>query len=500
MPRYLSMRISLCLICVSLIQCTANAQQAGSTAQIAKAIAPFVEDDTALVARLDLAALDAAKLYSLAESFASPEHPLLQTQTAVNRWLEEFRQAGGREVYVVVTLADLPEEPPFMIVPLGKQTDEKALRKLTGGSHVVERIGDTLFVGSTHSRERLANSIPAQRPELARAFAAIGDRQVQIAFIPSAASRRVVEELMPNLPVELGGGPVTTLSRGVLWAAIGGDLSPKPTLRLVVQSQTAEAARALRDYLTRLLRDRSPQLEKLLATLLPAAHDDRLTLSLDDRQIVSVAEALKPAINRLLASQRRRETTTNLMQIGLAMHNYSDRNKHFPPSSSNDVQGRPLLSWRVALLPYLDQDALFKEFHLDEPWDSEHNAKLIERMPAIFRSFGSTASVGRTCYLVPVGPGSVFEPKSEIEIRDITDGTSNTIMAVEVADQDAVVWTKPDDYVFDPKHPTAKLTTPYSDGRLILYCDGSAHLLPLSLDDEMLRRRFMRNDGQPVNP
>ena len=501
MPRQSWIPTSLCVVCLSFLQHAAGAEEAASAKSavhnVAKAVAPFVKDDTLLVAHIDLVSIDVAKLYSLAESFLATGHPLLETQTTARRWLEAFRQAGGRELYVIVSLADLPDGRPSVIVPLGKQADEKALQTLAAGFESVERVGDTLFIGTTAARKRLAENIPAQRPELARALSAVGERQIRLILMPSAESRRVVEELLPTLPPELGGGPTTTLSRGALWAAIGGDVSPKPALRLVAQSQTANAAREFTDYTSRLVRDRWPQFDKFKGMLLPTVQDDRVTLSLDDRQIVSLAGALRPAIERLVQSQRRRRSTTSLMQIALAMHTYADAHKHFPPAAIDDSQERPLLSWRVAILPYLDQGSLYKEFHLDEPWDSAHNAKLIERMPAVYRSLGSAAAASRTSYVVPVGPRSAFEPKSDIGIGEITDGTSNTIMVIEVADQDAVIWTKPDDYDFDPEQPLGP-STPYDNGRLIAFCDGSAHFLPKSLDDDTLRELITRNGGEVV--
>ena len=75
----------------------------------------------------------------------------------------------------------------------------------------------------------------------------------------------------------------------------------------------------------------------------------------------------------------------NLRVIGLATHNYHDTYGHFPAAAILDTQKRPLLSWRVQLLPFLDHDDLYKEFHHDEPWDSEHNKKLIAKIPKEFR-------------------------------------------------------------------------------------------------------------------
>ena len=83
---------------------------------------------------------------------------------------------------------------------------------------------------------------------------------------------------------------------------------------------------------------------------------------------------------------RRAQSMNNLKQFALAMHNYHDTNGKFPAASSFDKDGKPLLSWRVHVLPYLEQAELYKQFHLDEPWDSEHNKKLIEKMPNVLAS------------------------------------------------------------------------------------------------------------------
>src|SRR5205807_5126217 len=86
------------------------------------------------------------------------------------------------------------------------------------------------------------------------------------------------------------------------------------------------------------------------------------------------------------------QSTNNLRQIAIAMHSYHGTHNEFPAAYSTSKDGKPLLSWRVEILPYIEQGALFNEFHLDEPWDSEHNKKLIERMPTIFAAPGSKAA------------------------------------------------------------------------------------------------------------
>src|SRR5690606_13567468 len=95
----------------------------------------------------------------------------------------------------------------------------------------------------------------------------------------------------------------------------------------------------------------------------------------------------------------RMTSSINLKQQGIGLHNFHDTFGQLPAAYNTDKDGKPLLSWRVGLLPFLEEGALYNEFHLDEPWDSDHNKKLIARMPAVYRSPNSKAPAGKTIYL-----------------------------------------------------------------------------------------------------
>lgn len=469
-----------------------------SAAAAVKTITPFVDDDVIAVAHLDAVRAAAGNLFDVSGRFIPAGHALARLNLAASLRLESFLKAGGRELYVIVSAADLPEPGPFVLVPLQKGADEKALRALAGDAFV-ERVGDVLFIGEQETRRRLAANGPAARPELACALESVAGSQAQIAFIPNTAARRVVEELLPTLPIELGGGPTTTLTRGALWAALGVDSTPDLTLRFVAQSESRDAARVLQRHLEKLSRDRLQKSEKLMSALRPKATEDRLSLTLHDEKLGEVAAALRPLADEAAGELRRRQSTNQLKQIGLALHTYLDAHEGFPPAAIAAAQGRPLLSWRVAILPFLDQEPLYKQFHLDEPWDSEHNRNLIERMPDVFRSFASAAPSDRTSFVVATGPGTVFDGVRGIKIGEITDGTSNTLLAWETDDEHAVVWTKPDDVAFDSEQPSAHFASAYPDGRLLLFCDGSVQFIKPPLDDEAIRRLVIRNDGKPLS-
>jgi hypothetical protein len=205
----------------------------------------------------------------------------------------------------------------------------------------------------------------------------------------------------------------------------------------------------------------------------------------------------------LLPMSSRGASTNNLKQIALAVLNYAEDAEAIntlPPAFIADkASGKALLSWRVAVLPYIEQDALYKEFLLDEPWDSPHNKPLIARMPATFRSPSGAAQPGKTRYVTLRDKDSAFPGKEAVRFADITDGTSNTIMAVEADEAHAVIWTKPDDLEFNPKKPATGLTGQPAHGFLAACCDGSVHFISDTIDREVLRDLVNRHDGNAVS-
>lgn len=217
---------------------------------------------------------------------------------------------------------------------------------------------------------------------------------------------------------------------------------------------------------------------------------------------------LLPAVQAARTAARRSQSQNNLKQIMLAMHIHHDLHKHLPPQASTDKDGKPLLSWRVMVLPYIEQQALFNEFHLDEPWDSEHNKTLIAKMPPIYKSPASVAGgEGKTVYLgvsgdkgaLPASKKPSLGPGDGLGFASFTDGLSNTIAVVEAGDESAVVWTKPDDLVPDEKDPLKGLLGLYPGGLNVGICDGSVRFIRESIDPTMLMHLFQRNDGNAVD-
>lgn len=210
-----------------------------------------------------------------------------------------------------------------------------------------------------------------------------------------------------------------------------------------------------------------------------------------DAPEVPVAANADPKLPDADAVQRR-HSLNNLKQILLAMHNYESAYGQFP-NDITDKNGKPLLSWRVRLLPYMEHDALFKEFKLDEPWDSETNKKLLKKMPRVYRTFDEDKKTTKTYYQGLSGPGTAFEPGKKLLILNVTDGTSNTIGVIEGGP--AVEWTKPADINYDPKKAFPRPTGPFANTFLVGMMDGSALALKPDLKDETFRHLVEIADG-----
>ena len=192
-----------------------------------------------------------------------------------------------------------------------------------------------------------------------------------------------------------------------------------------------------------------------------------------------------------------------MKQLAIALHNHHDVFGRFPGAASVDGDKKPLLSWRVAILPYLDEEKLYQEFKLNEPWDSEHNKKLIAKMPKMFANPRVPAIEGKTYYKVFVSPAggliSAFTADHKgLTFSSISDGTSNTVLVAEGGD--AVEWTKPDDIMVDPKGKAPELSIGSKEDICVVMADGSTRVLRWNSMKEDVRKGIITANGEEILP
>jgi prepilin-type processing-associated H-X9-DG protein len=187
------------------------------------------------------------------------------------------------------------------------------------------------------------------------------------------------------------------------------------------------------------------------------------------------------------------KSANSLKQIALAFHNYESVNGKM---ATNQLakDGKPGLSWRVQVLPYIEQEYLYKQFKLDEPWDSEDNKKLIERIPAIFVPVRGRAEKGYTFYQTFTGKHGWMNPGATLP-GTFLDGTSNTFLAAEAAKP--VIWTKPDDLEFDGT--TVPKLGGMFDGRFTAaFADGHTQRFKKDIDKDLLKILIDPADGMVI--
>ena len=307
-------------------------------------------------------------------------------------------------------------------------------------------------------------------------------------------------EILVNLP---------SLVQLVAFAAVqqngpGGPRQQGPPFRLAIDPDSIPDAGALRPF--------------LFPTRYSMAADDaaiRMSLNiafpLPIPSLTSGAEVpvlialLLPAVQAAREAARRSQCVNNLKQIGLAMHNFASVNENFPGAAILSKTGKPLLSWRVAILPYIEQGDLYNQFKLDEPWDSPTNKALIPLMPTIYAcpSRPTEATPGMTFYRLFTSPGSLFDAATPPpSLATVTDGTSNTLMAVEA--NEAVVWTQPEGLkatkVGDATgSPLFGAGSKHPGGFNALFADGSVRFIKMTVNRITLQALISRAGGEVIS-
>lgn len=497
-------------------------QPADQPANDAKFVAPFCHDSTFLIARIDGERISIPRVTEKTFGSLSAEERsfLAVAMQAVDRAAVVLRILScGKAVYATAAIPLSENQTPIQF--FRERTADSILEE--AAENMAARLGGKVLTHDKYlvavpgdGRLVAADVRPESQAVIASAFASQAGLPVQLLLIPPDHVWRTIRELSPTLPSQLGGGPSQRIT-DIRWISLG--IEPtEMRFRIIVQTSSHESAKAFAAHLPVMLgsldkatasdrRKISAKLAKdVIRALEPTVESDRVHIRVAGlaKYVASIGLAYN-AIDVVTAKSAATRTVNNFRQILVGIHNFNDVHKTLPPGDDHrDANGRPFLSWRVHLLPYLEQRELYEQFRLDEPWNSPHNKRLIAKMPAVYGkpatgSEEDRLQPGYTTVLAPVGKGTIFGQAKATRLGDITDGTSQTIALVQVVDQRAVLWTKPDDYTFDPKKPLSGIAIGKDGVWTSGYADGSVHRLPGDVSAKDVRNLFQMNDGNPVN-
>ena len=202
---------------------------------------------------------------------------------------------------------------------------------------------------------------------------------------------------------------------------------------------------------------------------------------------------------------RRHACPNNLRQIGLALASYHDRHGRYPPAYVADAEGKPLVSWRVLLLPYMNQGVLYNQWkqHRDEPWNGPNNSRLSQTALNSFHCPSETSPITDTSYVAVVGAGTIWPGRAQSRNAQITDGTSNTLIVVEVANS-GINWMEPRNLDFDERAPGINprsgqgISSNHPAYVCVLFADGRSQTLSEDVSEEQLRAMLTIAGGEMV--
>jgi hypothetical protein len=187
-----------------------------------------------------------------------------------------------------------------------------------------------------------------------------------------------------------------------------------------------------------------------------------------------------------------------LKNIALAMNVYAGTHGTFPPQALCDRDGTPLLSWRVLLLPYIEEDALYRQFKLDEPWNSPNNMRLLPMIPGIYKlNFASGHDRNSTFFQVFVGGGAAFDGCGLVPRKDFRDGLARTILVIEAGQP--VLWTKPEDLSYAAHRPLPKVGGVFTSEFNFATADATVVTLGKSESEEFVRQFVTRRGAEPLS-
>ena len=520
--------IQLAIAFVFLSLSTVVAQD---NADMPQAIKRFVAEDTIAIGHLKLTQLNLNALVDWAVEVegvdAAEAESMHKVAKEYKEGIDHLQLLGVNDAYMFISMSDIfGGAAPIVVMPIADPQKRRASEYESEIMEVMRRyeipateivVQDGYAVlGNTKDRiNAVLEKGTVNRPKAAAAWQTIKNSQFGAALIGDADSRQVLRQVFPPLPAPFEAITGKMIADEMEWATLGIDFPPKPAARIVAEADNPQAVATLSKATDAAMKtiaempapggdkELGAAFKKMIASMAPTTNGNRIELDLE--KFLSDKDAQK-----LFGSQLRKtrgsaldsQRMNQLRSLYLAMLNFESAFGKFPAYATVDENDKPLLSWRVQILQFMEEGELYEKFHHDEPWDSEHNLKLVKEIPHLFQDPGNPGlnKEGKTRFLCPYGEGYFMEGNEPLQLRNFTDGTSRTLSIVQVNPDQAVPWTKPADWKVDAKDPWKGVKPADKNGKLMAtMSDGSAHRCSQEMAAEVLLSILTRNGGEPVN-
>ncbi len=474
-------------------------------AKIAKhPLTPYLEKSSVVVVDIDISKVDVQETVGWLQQHFRParDKPLSAEQLAMaTEFVESLKSAGVTHLYVTASTRAVFDGGAVAIIPC---RDRPAVTTLAAplvqgmpekANYIIHVGEDVVVVGPKLTVDRLIASQGVSRPDLVLPL--LNDNRsdhVAVISLPPDAKQDLAAlwpDHIPNAPA-LKISP-RSLVQDLASVSLGWNLLSEPRLTVKLTTATQQATARIASTITQLLA-LSPQAAQAIKTTTAA---DALIIEASPEKMATFIESVAGPAR---AQANNQMLQNDLKQIGLAMHNYHEVYKHFPPRVLTTPDGKPLLGWRVTILPFLEQQALAEHIKMDQPWDSPQNQQFgLMVIPTFSRYMSGTEQPAKTRIRVPVISGSFWHGEGPPRgLRDIRDGSSNTIAAFIAPESAAVTWTSPEPWVLSEKDPMSDV---FGDQEVLnaLFFDGSVRTFGRAdLDNEKLRAYLTIDGGEKI--
>ncbi len=477
-------------------------------------IESFIGQDVCLTVEVDITSLDLTANRALLEKLSGEKFPP-ELAVSIRDLVDALMQAGVEKGYLIATVGSIGDIlwrlqlngglngiSPLLVLPCkkpdqvqaaletfaqqqGQTTSSLKIQKLSAANEDGQSF---VLIGNSEPAKRATQTAQPQRDALKEAQIAKNHLTHKVIFSLPAETRRDLIDLWPDkmpptFPIAISPRAMVQDIRCIVASA---DLPPEPALQIQIKMFSKEAIQRVQDTIS-----------TSLALMGPIKQHVQMTTA---DKILTLDVAIEPLLALLAAAPSTATTQqkmNSLKQIGLATHNYHAIHGHLPPRCFTDPAGKPLQSWRVAILPLIEQQAAYDAFNLKEPWNAASNQKVAATQIPVYRNGKSETT--KTTFRAPVMKGSLWEGDGPPrQFGQMTDGLSNTIAVIDAPLSAATAWANPEPWLISAEDPMSDI---FGDRETVaaLILDGSVITLKKSeMTNEKLKAMLTFAGGEQV--